>query len=326
MIQTHRANSVISRSDLNHSPIHRRGGRIVFTHRRFKSWRWITGTSAFSILFVMAVLCFCALDMISQAQDRPVRFDVVSIKANRSGSMNVSSGANNTGYYATNVPLGRVIAQAYLVSTTSEFVPPVDWVKGAPAWVMNERYDIAAKADDASIEAMKGMTKAQRTAAVAEALRGVLADRFKLRARTIPIDVPGYALLVSKRGTKMKEAAQGEPLPSGGLTFGGAWKFTPVRSPDGRQSSKYWQISMPELAAFLGSGATPVVDQTGLSGRYDFELPVVDTAMPGEEGASMPRIDLAHRFDWAAVGLDMKSMKVQVSGVAIDHIERPSEN
>ena len=301
---------------------------MLFADLRSKSWRrWIGGASAFSIMFAMAALCFCAWDMSCQAQDRPVRFDVVSIKANRSGSMNVSSGANNSGYNATNAPLGRVIAQAYLVSTNSEFVPPVDWVKGAPAWVMNERYDIAAKADDASIEAMKGMTKAQRTAAVAEALRAVLADRCKLRARTIPIDVPGYALLVSKRGIKMKEAAQGEPLPSGGLTFGGAWKFTPVRSPDGRQSAnKYSQISMPELAAFVGSGATPVVDQTGLSGRYDFELPVVDTAMPGEEGASMPRIDLAHRFDWAAVGLDMKSMKVQVSGVAIEHIERPSEN
>jgi uncharacterized protein (TIGR03435 family) len=125
----------------------------------------------------------------------------------------------------------------------------------------------------------------------------------------------------------MKEAGPGEPIPSGGMTFGGTWKIMAVRTPDGKPSAnRYLQIAMPELAAFLGSGKTPVVDQTGLTGRYDFELPIVDAVALGEEGASAPGLDVARRFDWAAIGLEMKPINVQVLGVSIQHIDRPSEN
>jgi uncharacterized protein (TIGR03435 family) len=124
----------------------------------------------------------------------------------------------------------------------------------------------------------------------------------------------------------MKEAGPEEAMPTRGMAFGGAWRLMAVRSPDGEAANRYLQISMSELAAFLGSGTIPVVDQTGLSGRYDFDLPFVNPVGSGEESAFAPSRDFSQTFNWAAVGLAMKPLKMQVSGVSIEHIERPSEN
>jgi len=287
---------------------------------------WGATSLRLPIMIAVATLCISSTTR-TDAQNTQVKFEVVSIKPAPSGSTYTGSGANETGYSATNVPLSQVIAQAYLTAANPEFVPPVDWVKNGPKWVIDDRYDIVAKVDDTSIERLKSMTQMQRTAAVAQALRAMLADRFKLTTRTIQVNVPGYALLIGKHGIKMKEASPEEPAPTRGMAFGGTWRIMAVRSPDGGPSAnRYVQITMAELAAYLGSGTTPVVDQTGLSGRYDFDLPFMDAVGSREEGSLVPSRDVAHKFDWAAVGLEMKPLQVQVPGVSIEHIERPSAN
>jgi uncharacterized protein (TIGR03435 family) len=258
-------------------------------------------------------------------------FDVASIRPNNSGSPGVAWGVSRTGYNANNVPLARVILDAYLRTPNSSSVigPPLDRLKGAPGWVMNAPYDITAKADDTTIEAMKSLNDAQRMSLVAPMLRAMLEDRFKLVAHTTPVDVPGYALVVGKHGIKMKETPPGEPMPANGMSFGGSWKSVSRRTADGRQSGNaYLGITMAELTAFIGSGATPVVDQTGLTGKYNVELAIMDIGSPGggDGSAPTPRPDIAHAYDWEAIGLEMKPIKVPVLSVVIDHIERPSEN
>jgi uncharacterized protein (TIGR03435 family) len=87
---------------------------------------------------------------------------------------------------------------------------------------------------------------------------------------------------------------------------------------------------MSELATILsngGQGAKPVVDQTGLTGRYDFDLLYATADSDGESsGASDPNVDAAHKYDWGALGLEMKPIKSPVLTVVVDHVERPSEN
>jgi len=286
-------------------------------------WR-IAATTACAA--VMAVLCVGWTMMAVRAQERAITFEVVSIKQNKTGSMGVSSGPNRTGYSASNVPLVRVILEAYLVAPNTEINLPVDRLKGAPAWVMHDPYDVTAKADEATIEAMKGMTQAKQLAYEAPMLQAMLADRFKLATHTVSTEVQGYALVVGKHGIKMKEAPPGEPLPARGLAFGGTYKMLPLLTPEGKQTGeKYVQITMAELTSVLGSGVTPVVDQTGLAGKYDFDLPLMDTGSPGD-AAPEPRPDIAHTFDWEAIGLEMKPIKAPVLNVVIDHIERPSAN
>jgi uncharacterized protein (TIGR03435 family) len=81
-------------------------------------------------------------------------------------------------------------------------------------------------------------------------------------------------------------------------------------------------------AAFPVSGATPVVDQTGMTGKYDVELAIMDmdSSGGGDGSAPTPRPDIAHAYDWEAIGLEMKPIKVPMLSVVIDHIERSSEN
>ncbi len=261
---------------------------------------------------------------------KPSAFEAVTIKPNNSGSAGVAWGVSQTGYSASNAPLARVILDVYLVAPyPTDVRPPLDRLKGAPGWVMNAPYDITAKADETTIEAMKEMNRSQQIAMVVPMLRAMLQDRFKLVAHTESTEVQGYALVVGKHGIKMKEAQPGEPMPANAMGFGGTWKTVGRRTPDGRQSgTAYLQITMAELTDFLGHGMTPVVDQTGLTGRYDVELPLIDTGSSGsaDSSASTPRPDIAHMFDWGAAGLEMKPTKLPVVSVVIDRIERPTPN
>jgi uncharacterized protein (TIGR03435 family) len=282
------------------------------------------------LLLVVGCLAVPGLAAMGQVTAKPPAFEVVSIRPSNSGSLGgVAWGVSGTGYSAKNAALARVILDAYLGATKSSVIGwPLDRLKGAPPWVMDAPYDMTAKADDATIAAMKGLNHAQQMGLVAPMLRAMLADRFKLVAHIVPIDAPGYALVVGKRGVKMKETPPGEPMPANGMSFGGSWKLVTRRTPDGKQSGMaYLGITMAELTAFIGM-AIPVVDQTGLTGKYDVELAFMNTdpSAGGDGSAPAPQPDIAHAYDWEAIGLEMKPIKVPVSHVVIDHIERPSEN
>jgi len=264
-----------------------------------------------------------------RAQERAARFEVMSVRPGSNDSMRfVTWGPTASGYHAGNTPLVSVILEAYLVA------PPLlpgslsrDRVKGAPAWVMETPYNIEARADEATIAAMKGMSRAEQLAAEKPMLRAMLEERFKLAAHVATTDVQGYALVVSKGGVKMREVPAGEPLPVGGrmMSFGGEWKSGPLLSAELRQMGmRYAHITMGELATILGNGPTPVVDQTGLTGRYDFDLPYVAVDSPG--GPADPSVDVAHKYDWGAIGLEMKPIKAPVMTVVVDHVERPTAN
>lgn len=72
-----------------------------------------------------------------------------------------------------------------------------------------------------------------------------------------------------------------------------------------------------------------MVDQTGLRGNYNSELALMDMGTPaggGDGSVPIPQPDIAHAYDWDAIGLEMKPAKVQVPIVIIDHIERPTGN
>jgi uncharacterized protein (TIGR03435 family) len=104
-----------------------------------------------------------------------------------------------------------------------------------------------------------------------------------------------------------------------------------MKGPDAKQSVTYLQVTMAEFTAFLSvsGGGKPIVDQTGLTGKYDFDVPpLIDPNAPetAEGGAPVPRPDAAHAFDWAAIGMELKPIKLPAQNLIIDHIERPSAN
>jgi len=224
-------------------------------------------------------------------------FDVVSIKPNNSGANGSAWGVSQNKYSAKNT----------------------------------EPYDITAKVDDATAAAWKGLLQAKQVAMAAPMLRAMLEDRCKLVIHTVPTEIQGYALVVGKHGMKMKEAQPDEPMPSRAVKFEGGWMMVPMQpgqDANAKQAVTYLQVTMAQLTAFLSLGGQPVVDQTGLTGKYDFELPRMDTnpSEGGEGAAPALRPDAAHMFDWGAIGLEMKPIKVPALNLVIDHIERPSPN
>lgn len=268
-----------------------------------------------------------ASDPASAPVAKAAAFDVVTIKPNNSGSNDGAWGVQQNRYSAKNTPLSRIILQAYL----GQMAVSEDRLKGAPAWVKTDPYDIVAKADDATAALWKGMRQAQQVAIAAPLLRTMLEDRCKLVAHTVPTEIDGYALVVGKNGNKMKQAQPDEPKPEHYAQFEGGWMivFPSMNGPDAKQVVTYRQVTMAEFTAFISMGGKPILDQTGLAGKWDFDVPLLIDPNPPEaaEGAApAPRADAAHAYNWGAIGLELKPIKVPAFDLVIDHIERPSEN
>jgi uncharacterized protein (TIGR03435 family) len=189
-------------------------------------------------------------------------------------------------------------------------------ISGGPEWIDSDHYDILAKAPGAArpnLEEQMSM------------LRSLLADRFQLKFHREPKELPVYALTVARNGPNLKEAVPADAPPQGPppLIF--------VLSPQGA-SLPGRSATMGELASVMQRAALdrPVVDKTGLAGRYDFNL----EWMPNESqfGGQGPRENPeSTRPDlFAAIqqqlGLKLEATKGLVEVVVIDHVERPSEN
>ncbi len=208
---------------------------------------------------------------------------------------------------ARNHSVKTLLAAAYNLSPKAIF--------GVPEWSDAEHWDILAKTPgDVRPDLDEQMAM----------LRKLLTDRFKLVYHREQREMPVYALTVAKGGPKLREAAP-NATPEGppALAF--------VISPD--------FVSLPARSATVGEFASvlqraamnrPVIDQTGIKGRYDFDLEWLpdDTQFGGlglKPGPDNPKPDL-----FAAVqqqlGLKIEATKGPVDVLVVDKVEKPSEN
>jgi uncharacterized protein (TIGR03435 family) len=150
-------------------------------------------------------------------------------------------------------------------------------------------------------------------------------DRFKLKFHLEKKEFPAYALVVAKGGPKFKEADP-ERLKNPGTDY------HPGRL-SGRATDLTGQaVTMADLARTLSKGITDreVLDQTGLTGKYDIALkwtPVVesngDTPVTPDDGRDEP---LRALQDQLGLKLEAAHDPIAVDVVVVDHIEMPSEN
>jgi uncharacterized protein (TIGR03435 family) len=145
----------------------------------------------------------------------------------------------------------------------------------APASIHKDRYDIVANIPE-------GATKEQFNVMMGNLLR----DRFHLRFHIESKVIPVYALRVGKNGPKFKETARragGPATPSRGGRGFDALGF-PILPPDytgvmgmPRPGEMFWaaqDVPMAQLAQLIESPVVgrPIVDETGLTGHYDFKI------------------------------------------------------
>lgn len=253
-------------------------------------------------------------------------FAVTSVKPDKSGTMMVRLLFQPDGFSATNASLQQLIQLTYDIHEPSRII-------GAPSWIDHANYDIEAKVDGADMPLMKNLTLDQRR----EMIRKLLQDRFALKVHLESKELPVYALVVAKGGPKLHESKPGDTYANG------------IKGPDGKGGAGMMRFDGKQLIAqgvpidnitrFLSNqtGRT-VVDQTGLTGKYDFTLdlparqgpmamgkpPESDAA--GADGASEDAGPSIFTLVQDQLGLKLESSKAQLPILIIDHVEQPSEN
>jgi bla regulator protein BlaR1 len=282
----------------------------------------------------MGLVCSALLAQVGGTTQTPVpledstktlAFDVVSIRPTKPGDDvgNTAWGIQPAGYRARGQSLWSTIMVAYfpdamvIPAKTGKIKDPV---LGAPSWTKTEYFDIDAKVAPEDMAVWRGQGRQKEM--LRAMLRTMLTDRCKLVVHRVPAEVGGYTLVTEKRGPQLQAAKPDVPSTPGMETpDGGKILFTG----NGRQNVEwsFYNVSMPSLVSWLSlSVGSMVQDGTGLTGKYDFVMR--DQGDTGATGEDAPPADQIWNLD--ALGLMLKPIKIPIETVAIDHIERSSEN
>jgi uncharacterized protein (TIGR03435 family) len=252
-------------------------------------------------------------------------FDVVSVKQDKSGTGMMRLMSKPDGYSATNVSAKLLIQVAYGIRE--------DLISGAPGWADTARFDFDAKVAGADVDALKKLSPEQRRSM----LQPALADRFKLKVHNETKQLPVFELVLAKGGSKLKEAKPEDTYANGIKGPDGASRAGMMRMGAGQVTGQ--GINVKSLVNLLATQLhQTVIDKTGLTGNYDFELtwtPDQDSGpmFKGADGAPQradPPPDSTGASIFTALqeqlGLKLQSTKGPVETIVVDHIEMPSEN
>ncbi len=277
-------------------------------------------------------------------------FDVASIKPSEGGftppgfPLDAGNAFTPTGgRFFANFPLLTFITFAYKIRPTPDQRRAM--LSHLPAWIGTDQFTIEAKGP---ANATKDQFRLM--------MQSLLADRFKLAAHFETREAPVYGLTLiqpGKLGKNLRPHSEGPPCPATAErpAPGGPAKidvfpsiceaFALTAAPD--HSRFLWgsrNSTMADLASSLptapfsgpdpavGAIDRPVVDQTGLSGTFDFKIEyAIQSADPTPFGVqpdpSGPGFLEALREQ---LGLKLQPTKGQVQTLVIDHVEKPSEN
>ena len=256
----------------------------------------------------LGIFVLFAAGLASQTPRRPVfdAFEVATIKPDQNPSGRYIRMQSATQFTVHNHTVRTLLAAAYSLSENE--------ILGGPALVDSDHWAIVATAPAPrpTLEQQMAM------------LRQLLSDRFQVRFHREPKEMAIYALTVAKGGPKLKPTTLdpgANPAGPPPLTF-------VVALPVLRLAARY--ASMEDFAAQLQRALRqPVADQTGLTGRYDFDLEFTPDetlyggAFKGAEDPTKPGLLAALNEQ---LGLRLNATKGSVSALVIDHAERPSEN
>lgn len=252
-----------------------------------------------------ALMCGASLSAQSARTAAPtLRWDVISVKPMAAADRCGDGGGIRTlpdGISASCVPLGFVIENAYRLLDQ-------DRILGLPKWAQSESqmYSIEARMSGEDAPAYAKLSREDQF----RMLQLVLTARFQMKAHTDAREIAAYDLLIAKGGPKLKEPTAGEP---GSSSFSAA-----------SGSVKWANAPLTNLKFLLGREVgKPVIDKTGLAGRYDFTLEFTPVARAATDNTGRPSVFTALEEQ---LGLKLVPAKEPVDVLVIDSIEQPGEN
>jgi uncharacterized protein (TIGR03435 family) len=251
------------------------------------------------------------------AADADPNFEVATIKPNNSGATSMQGLVIRGRNFITRASsLGDLISFAYEVQAKQ--------IVNAPDWLDKDRFDIDA------VPEQEGVPNSEQIRVM---IRKLLADRYGLKFHHEQRDMSAYVLTVGKDGQKLKATQIQGNLPGIG-----------IRPGTGGITLNMANAAIPDFTGFLQILVLdrPVVDKTGLPGRYDFQCTFSPDdsqfgghppQLPGQGnnagvslgdvGASAPSLYDALQQQ---LGLKLSAEKTAVEVIAIDHVEKPSAN
>jgi len=255
-------------------------------------------------------------------------FEVVSIKPDKSDSDIFRIEFTPDGVSINGLTIHMLLRESLGVSDNQ--------LTGEPAWLNSDRFNVEAKVSADDVPEFEAMKPKQRWAM----LLPVFEDRFALKFHKETKDITQYTLVIAKGGPKMKEASPDNAYADG------------IKRPDGSPGGAGIMrigpgvivgqaIPVANLVRFLSfEFHSPVLDKTGLTGKYDVNLnwlpdesegmmmrplngPAPPAGNPPPPPTTGPSIFTALEEQ---LGLKLEAHKEPGEVIVIDHIEQPSAN
>jgi uncharacterized protein (TIGR03435 family) len=247
------------------------------------------------------------------AQDRPAgdpQFDVVDIRPTAPDTSDWRLEFSPGMMRIQNRTLRDIIEFAYDLRSESQLL-------NAPEWVKSDHFDILGKEDAHLAKKVQEAQREPRRPFLRKLVRTLLEDRFHLRVSIKSIEVPSYALIAGKGGTRVRPYD-----PADGKHFRGL--VGPLGNIEARGASM--QALADRISDMAEAGGRVVLDKTNLPGEFSWTLHWTPE-MPPDAGQSndenYPTLFTALQEQ---LGLKLESLKSPVEVVVIDHIEKPTAN
>ena len=180
-------------------------------------------------------------------------------------------------------------------------------IANAPRWLETDKYDVTL------LPAGEGQPSDEQ---LKEIMRKLLSDRLRLTLHREKKKLSVFRIVTLKAGAKLVHSLN----PDGPAEVGGGVGTITVKS-----------ATIADFAGFLQRYWSPllmdrpVIDRTGLSGRYDFTLRWTpdDSRNTGGVTDEFPDFFTAIQQQ---LGLKLETVTESIDVLVIDHVERPSEN
>ena len=250
----------------------------------------------------MRLLVLIATTLTAVVQQPQPSFEVTSVKPNNSGAVEQSGRRGKGLLTMTNMRLRAVIVSAYDIRP--------ERIVGLPAWTDQERFDIAARAPADTPDNQLPLM-----------LRTLLADRFGLVIRSEMREQPVYALVIARPGGTLGPNLR----PSTECGTAGRPGCGVITGSDGSRAYIVGGARSIDLLVRALQGLTdrPVINRTGLTGTYDFELRFSPATLASPP-ANLPDLPSLYAAMQEQLGLRLEPTSGPIEFLVVERIERPS--
>jgi uncharacterized protein (TIGR03435 family) len=297
------------------------------------------------VLQVLVLFTVVAARILAQSTPQRAAFEVASIKLVKNcGDSAARPRISPGGITLPCLPVRILIRLAYSAFSGADLNARLMQVLNGPSWIDTDRYSISAKPE----------AKASPAEMLGPMLQTLLEDRFNLKVHKEPRDTPVYELTVAEQNPKLRPSKDGDctPIDLTNLSDAGPKPGDPapkncgggrMRMSGDVMSADWDGVTMAELAGRMLTSYVdrPVVDQTGLTGRFNVHLEFVPprpqgpiflngqempAPAPGAEAPAEPSGPSIFTALQKQLGLRLSPGKSPLDVIVVDRVERPSEN